>query len=57
MLEAGYIWMGVFAVAALLFFGIAVVVAWKGLGDLRELLKYPDEKGTRGKAPDDASVL
>ena len=54
MLEAGYIWMGVFAVAALLFFGIAVVVAWKGFGDLRELLKYPDENRTRGKTSDDA---
>ena len=57
MLEAGYIWMGVFAVSALMFFGIAVVVAWKGFGDLRELLKYPEEKGTSGKTLDDAKAL
>jgi hypothetical protein len=44
MLEAGYIWMGVFAVAALVFFGIAIVVAWKGFSDLRELLTRPGGK-------------
>lgn len=51
MLEAGYIWMGVFVAAALMFFGIAVVVAWKGFVDLRELLTPPEEKnaGTNEK--------
>jgi hypothetical protein len=44
MLEAGYIWMGVFTAAALMFFGIAIVVAWKGFFDLRELLTRPNKK-------------
>ena len=43
MIEAAYVWMAVFALAALVFFGIAVVVAWKGFEDLRVLLAPSDE--------------
>lgn len=43
MIEAAYAWMAVFVVAALVFFGIAVVVAWKGFEDLRALLAPTDE--------------
>jgi len=34
------VWLVIFALSALLFFGIAAVVAVKGLGDLRKLLRY-----------------
>ena len=49
MLEAAYIWMAVFAAAALAFFGVAIIVAWKGFGDLKGLLNPSDEKEARGK--------
>lgn len=49
MLEAAYIWMGVFAAADLVFFGIAIIVAWKGFGDLKGLLNPSDEKESGGK--------
>jgi hypothetical protein len=38
MTDGSLFWMIVFAAAALVFFGIAIVVAFRGIGDLRELL-------------------
>jgi len=32
-------------ISALLFFGIAAVVTWRGIGELRELLRQQDERG------------
>ncbi|MBI3005693.1 MAG: hypothetical protein HYY49_09815 [Ignavibacteriales bacterium] len=43
MLEAAYFWMVIFLIAAMVFFGIAVVVAWKGFEDLRVLLTTSDK--------------
>jgi len=39
-------WYIVGGVSALLFFGIAAVVAWRGIGELRELLKRNEEQET-----------
>jgi hypothetical protein len=38
MTEGALFWLIVFAVSALIFFGIAVVVSIRGIGDLRDLL-------------------
>jgi len=39
MTEGAMIWFIIYGVAALLFFGIAVVVSIKGIAALRDLLK------------------
>ena len=44
------VWLIIFALAAILFFGIAAVVAVKGLGDLQKLLRF----SKRDDASDDA---
>ena len=38
MTEGALFWLIVFVVSALIFFGIAVVVSIRGIGDLRDLL-------------------
>ncbi len=42
MTPGALFWFIVFALSAALFFGIALVVTLRGLGDLRDLLKKPD---------------
>jgi hypothetical protein len=42
---AGIIWLLIFAVAALTFFGVAVVVSVKGVADLRHLLRSGRKRG------------
>jgi hypothetical protein len=41
---AGIVWLVIFAVAALTFFGVAVVVSVKGVGDLRHLLRSAQKR-------------
>ncbi|MCC6399086.1 MAG: hypothetical protein IT282_18880 [Bacteroidetes bacterium] len=38
MTEGALIWLILLSVAALVFFGVALVVSVRGIGDLRELL-------------------
>lgn len=38
MTAGALFWLFLFAIAALVFFGIAVVVTLRGIGDLRDLL-------------------
>jgi hypothetical protein len=38
-------WYVVGGISALLFFGIAAVVTWRGIGELRELLGRGEERG------------
>ena len=45
MNTAGIVWLVIFAVAALTFFGVAVVVSVKGVGDLRHLLRSAQKRG------------
>ncbi|HSQ77190.1 MAG TPA: hypothetical protein VLT13_16630 [Bacteroidota bacterium] len=40
MTEGAMFWLIVLAVSALIFFGIAVVVSVRGIGDLRDLLSH-----------------
>jgi hypothetical protein len=46
MTDGALFWMIVFAVAALVFFGIALVVTVRGMSDLRELLSSDNERST-----------
>jgi len=39
MTDGALFWLLLFGIAALVFFGIAVVVTIRGVGDLRDLLK------------------
>ena len=39
------IWLIIFAISAATFFIVAAVVAVKGIGDLRDLLRPPDDRG------------
>lgn len=41
----GIIWLLIFAVAALTFFGVALVVSVKGVADLRHLLRSARKHG------------
>jgi len=43
--NAVIVWLIVFAVAALIFFGVAAVVTVKGFGDLLALLRDSDVRG------------
>ena len=36
------IWMVLFGVFASLFFGIAAIVSWKGVADIKELMNDPE---------------
>jgi len=45
MTEGALFWLVVLAVAALLFFGIALVVSVRGVGDLRNLLGRSSRRG------------
>ena len=45
MNTAGIVWLLIFAVAALMFFGVAVVVSVKGVADLRHLLRSGRKRG------------
>jgi hypothetical protein len=45
MNNAVFIWIVVFAISALVFFGIAAVVAVKGFFDLRLLLRHSNRDG------------
>ncbi len=40
MYNGAVVWLVIFALSAILFFGIAAVVAVKGLDDLKKLLRY-----------------
>ena len=44
MNDGSLIWMVVFAIAAAVFFGIAAIVAVKGFGDLKDLLRRSDRR-------------
>jgi hypothetical protein len=37
------LWLIIFALTAAVFFVVAAIVAFKGLSDLRDLLRSPDE--------------
>ena len=50
--NAVIVWLVIFAAAALIFFGVAVVVTVKGFGDLRDLLRHPDVRGERARTAD-----
>jgi hypothetical protein len=39
------VWMIIFAISAATFFVVAAIVTIKGLGDLRDLLRPPDDRG------------
>lgn len=45
MTEGAVFWFAVGGVSAVLFFGIAAVVTWRGIGELRELLRHGKERG------------
>ncbi len=45
MTDGALFWLVVLAVAALLFFGIALVVSIRGVGDLRDLLSRSSRRG------------
>ncbi len=45
MTDGALFWFIVLAVAALLFFGVALVVTIRGVGDLRDLLNRPSRRG------------
>jgi hypothetical protein len=47
MTDGALFWLFLFGIAALVFFGIALVVAIRGVGDLRELLG-----SSKGRAKD-----
>jgi hypothetical protein len=53
--KAVIVWLVVFAAAALIFFGVAVVVTIKGFGDLMALLRHADVRGERAQAANDAA--
>jgi hypothetical protein len=53
MTTGAIIWLGIFLLSALLFFGLAAVIAWLGLKDLRELLSHSRKLGREGVRPDD----
>jgi hypothetical protein len=44
MTAGALLWLLIFGVCGGLFFGIAVVVTLRGIGDLRELLKSAEHK-------------
>lgn len=41
-----FVWLIIFAISAAVFFIVAGIVTIKGLGDLRDLLRAPDERHT-----------
>ena len=45
MNTAGIVWLLIFAVAVVMFFGVAVVVSVKGVADLRHLLRSGRQRG------------
>lgn len=45
MTDSAQFWLCLFGIAALMFFGIALVVTIRGVSDLRELLRSPKHRG------------
>jgi len=48
MTAGAWAWMAVFGIAAATFFGVAVVVAVRGVGDVGDLLRRDRRSGVRG---------
>ncbi|HTY38557.1 MAG TPA: hypothetical protein VMH23_15670 [Bacteroidota bacterium] len=51
MTTGSVLWLILFSLAALLFFGIALVVAIRGVSDVRDLLRSPEDEEEPAKTP------